>query len=179
LDAEPRQVTIPRGVLVDLGATVKAWVADMAAEQAAGDTGCGVLVGIGGDIAVAGPAPAHGWAVTVGDDRVGTGSGRRATVSIRSGGVATSGITRRTWRRAGRQVHHIVDPRTGDVPELVWRTVSVAAASCADANTASTAAIVLGERAPEWLGERRLPARLVGVDGTVSVVAAWPSQEDE
>lgn len=176
LNAEGRQVLVPRGVQIDLGATVKAWVADRAAAQAARDTGCGVLVGLGGDIAVAGPAPADGWPVTVGDDHARTEPGRHPTISIRSGGVATSGIARRTWTRAGRQVHHIVDPRTGDVPELVWRTVSVAAATCADANTASTAAIVLGGRAPEWLARRGLPARLVGADGNVTMVAGWPPE---
>lgn len=174
LNPERRQVVVPRGVRIDLGATVKAWVADRAAAQAASDTGCGVLVGVGGDIAVAGPAPTGGWPVTVRDDH-GAVPGRHSTISIRSGAVATSGIARRRWLRAGRLVHHIVDPRTGDVPELVWRTVSVAAAACEDANTASTAAIVLGGQAPEWLAERRLPARLVSADGTVTVVAGWPS----
>jgi thiamine biosynthesis lipoprotein len=74
-------------------------------------------------------------------------------------------------------VHHIVDPRTGDAAEPVWRTVSVAAASCLGANAATTAAIVLGTDAPQWLVARRLPARLVGVDGRVSAVAGWPQPE--
>ena len=75
-------------------------------------------------------------------------------------------------------MHHIVDPRTGDVAVPVWRTVTVAAGSCVDANTASTAAIVLGAAAPGWLAERRLPARLVAEDGTVGHVAGWPCREE-
>jgi thiamine biosynthesis lipoprotein len=98
-------------------------------------------------------------------------------VAIRAGGLATSSVTCRAWRRGGRSVHHIVDPRTGDVPEPVWRTVSVAAGSCLSANAASTAAIVLGREAPRWLAGRGLPARLVGVDGQVSVVAGWPAEQ--
>jgi thiamine biosynthesis lipoprotein len=72
-------------------------------------------------------------------------------------------------------VHHIVDPRTGESAAPVWRTVSVAAGSCLDANTASTAAVVLGELAPGWLAAHSLPARLVRADGIPVTVAGWPS----
>ncbi|WP_307781952.1 FAD:protein FMN transferase [Streptomyces sp. MBT65] len=101
---------------------------------------------------------------------------RHPVVSIRDGGLATSGTTVRTWRRGGRTLHHIVDPATGDVPPPVWRTVSVAAGSCVDANTATTAALVLGERAPDWLRGTGLPARLVRVDGSVLRLGAWPAE---
>ena len=66
----------------------------------------------------------------------------------------------------------------GAPAETPWRTVSVAAASCVDANTASTAAIVLGDEAPDWLAQRRLPARLVRNDGSVVCVAGWPSEAE-
>jgi thiamine biosynthesis lipoprotein len=69
-----------------------------------------------------------------------------------------------------------VDPRTGRPASSCWRTATVAAASCVDANTASTAAIVLGERALDWLGELRLPARLVRYDDVVHCVAGWPTE---
>jgi thiamine biosynthesis lipoprotein len=55
-----------------------------------------------------------------------------------------------------------------------WRTVSVAARTCVAANTASTAAIVRGERALAWLEGLRLPSRLVRQDGSVVAVANWP-----
>ena len=50
----------------------------------------------------------------------------------------------------------------------------MAAASTLDANAASTAAIIRGERAPGWLATLGLPARLVRHDGTVHTVAGWP-----
>jgi FAD:protein FMN transferase len=170
------RVVVPRGLSLDLGASAKAFAADRAADRIAAACGCGVLVSLGGDVAAAGPAPDGGWPVSVGDDhrRVDPGD---PVVAISGGGLATSSVALRTWRRGGRSVHHIVDPRTGDVPEPVWRTVSVAAGSCLAANAASTAAIVLGAGAPQWLAARRLPARLVGVDGRVSVVAGWPVPE--
>ncbi len=174
-DPRSREVVVPRGVLLDLGATAKALAADRAAAAAAAETGGGVLVSLGGDVAVAGPAPVGGWRVAIGDDHVHADVAPDETVTIAAGGLATSSITRRRWARAGRPVHHIVDPRTGDVPAPVWRTVSVAAGTCVDANTASTAAIVLGYPAHDWLAHRGLPARLVGVTGKVVTVAGWPT----
>lgn len=176
LDVHRGQVVVPRGVMLDLGATAKAWAADRAAGRAAQASGCGVLVGLGGDIAVAGAPPQGGWRITVGDDHARTDPEADVLIAITSGGLATSSISRRTWRRGGRTVHHIVDPRTGDIPEAVWRTVSVAAGDCVDANTATTAAIVLGPGAVDWLSERGLPARLVAVDGRVATVCGWPHE---
>ena len=53
-----------------------------------------------------------------------------------------------------------------------WTDVSVAAATCVEANTASTAAVVLAEAAPSWLAERDLPAVLVA-DGCVVTTGGW------
>ena len=52
--------------------------------------------------------------------------------------------------------------------------VTVAAASCLDANTASTAALVLGVDALAWLEQRGLHARLVARTGAVMVTSGWP-----
>jgi thiamine biosynthesis lipoprotein len=169
-------VVLPRGVALDLGATAKALSADRIATRAAATTGTGVLVSLGGDVRVAGPTPDDGWRIAVGDDHERALVDPDLVVSIAAGGLATSSTARRTWRRAGRTVHHIVDPRTGDVPAGRWRTVSVAAATCVDANTASTAAVVLGDAAPGWLTDRRLPARLVDLDGAVITTAGWPER---
>ncbi len=174
LDVARHRVLVPPGVRLDVGASAKAWAADHAARSVA--TGrCGALVSLGGDIALAGPAPEDGWLVMVGDDHAAAGSpfGEQA-ITLVSGGLATSGVTRRTWRRGDRTLHHIVDPRTGDVAPPFWRTVTVAAASCLDANTASTAAVVRGAGAPGWLAMHRLPARLVGHAGRILRTAGWP-----
>jgi thiamine biosynthesis lipoprotein len=72
-------------------------------------------------------------------------------------------------------MHHILDPHTRLPAVGPWRTVSVTAATCVDANTASTAAIVLGHRAPEWLADHGLAARLVGANGEIERVGGWPS----
>jgi thiamine biosynthesis lipoprotein len=59
-----------------------------------------------------------------------------------------------------------------------WRTVSVAAVACLDANVASTAAVVLGSGAAAWLRARLLPARLVDRDGGVVRVGGWPAEPE-
>jgi thiamine biosynthesis lipoprotein len=174
-DRSRRAVLLPRGVALDVGATAKALAADRAAATLASELGCGVLVGLGGDIAVAGPPPSGGWRIQVGDDHARPDPDGGQCVAITSGGLATSGTARRRWRRGGAAMHHIIDPRTGSPADTGWRTVSVAAGSCVDANTASTAAIVLGTIAPAWLAWRGLPARLVAEDGTVRTVAGWPA----
>ncbi|RSD12060.1 FAD:protein FMN transferase [Amycolatopsis eburnea] len=175
-DPVQRLVVLPRGIRLDLGATAKALAADRAARRIHSVVGCGALVNLGGDLRAAGRGPDGGWQVALGDDHAGAVDRPDATVALhRDFALATSGTTRRRWRRGGRTVHHIVDPRTGDVPEARWRTVTVAAKSTVDANTAATAAIVLGSSAPDWLARRRLPARLVGVGGDVVTTAGWPS----
>ncbi|WP_086850803.1 FAD:protein FMN transferase [Amycolatopsis kentuckyensis] len=178
-DPVHRLVVLPRGVHLDLGATAKALAADRAARRIHATLGCGALVNLGGDLRAAGPPPAGGWQIALGDDHATAVTRPAATVALhRDGALATSGTARRRWRHGGRTVHHIVDPRTGDLPEARWRTVTVAAKSTVDANTASTAAIVLGGEAPGWLERRNLPARLAGVDGDVVTTPGWPAERE-
>ncbi|HUZ37298.1 MAG TPA: FAD:protein FMN transferase [Streptosporangiaceae bacterium] len=178
-DEQSRQLQLPPGVRLDLGATAKAWAADRSAGRIAAEFGCGVLVSLGGDIAVAGQPPEGGWRIRVQDISgrpEDPPSGPSAVVAIHGGGLATSSIAARRWRRGGDVLHHILDPRTGLPAAPVWRTVSVAAASCTDANIASTAAIIRGREAPAWLTGMGLPARLVDEAGVVLTVGGWPAE---
>ena len=171
------RVRIPPGIRLDLGATAKALAADRAAAAASYAAGCGVLVSLGGDVAVAGPAPADGWPVLVTDDHAAGRDASGQTVAVRAGGLATSGTTVRRWRRGTVSLHHIVDPASGRPAEPCWRTVSVAAGSCVDANVAATASVVRGAAAPGWLATTGLAARLVRDDGTVVLVGGWPTAD--
>ena len=170
-----RTVRIPAGVELDLGATAKALASDLAAAaafEACG--GGGVLVSLGGDIAVAGGAPAEGWLIQASEDSGAAINEGEETISIETGGIATSSTTVRRWMRGGAVLHHIIDPATGLPAESCWRTASIIAATCVDANIASTAAIVMGHRAVSWLETHRLPGRLVDLEGSVHRVAGWP-----
>jgi thiamine biosynthesis lipoprotein ApbE len=177
LDEAAGLLTVPAGIRLDLGATAKAWAADRSAQRIARALDCGVLVSLGGDIAIAGEVPPGGWSIQVQDvigDPAAPPVGPSGVIAIREGGLATSSTTARRWRRGGDMMHHILDPRTRWPAEGVWRTVSVAAGSALDANIASTAAIIRGHRATGWLARLGLPARLVAVDESVRTVAGWP-----
>jgi FAD:protein FMN transferase len=196
------ELALPAGVLLDLGATAKGLGADRAATAAYAAAGeGGVLVSLGGDLAVAGHPPAGGWPVLIADEHRQvrsarnlarfndmasrpTGQGGMADpqiaqqIRLSRGGLATSSVTCRRWVRAGRTMHHVIDPRTGMPANGPWRTVTVAAASCAEANAAATAAIVTGADAPGWLTTHHLPARLVTHDGQITRTCGWPEAED-
>lgn len=168
---------VPEGVKLDLGSTGKALAVDMAARAAADAAACGVLFSLGGDLAIAGPAPKDGWPVHVTDDHAADASAPGQTVALESGALATSSTLVRRWRRRD-DVHHILDPATGAPAPEVWCTVSVAARTCVDANAQATAALVRGERALERLAGSRIPARLRSRDGQVRHVGNWPSTGD-
>jgi thiamine biosynthesis lipoprotein ApbE len=178
VDDEAQRARVPLGVQIDLGATAKALAADLAATAVAEAAGCGVLVSLGGDIAVAGAAPTGGWPVDVSDlsDPDVPADVPGQIVAIHAGGLATSSTRARRWRRGGSVLHHLIDPASGLPAAGPWRTVSVAAATCVQANAASTAAMIMGASAPGWLGRRRFAARLVAHDGTLTHVGGWPTQ---
>lgn len=174
LDARSRILRVPEGVLLDLGATAKAYAADRAAARIAEVTGSAVLVNLGGDIAVQG-CPAHGWAVGLALDCASDPRDAQVVVSIRQGGLASSGTSVRAWRSGGRRVHHIIDPRTGDSAATCWELVSVAAPTCVEANAHSTAALVWGDAALGRLAARGLPCRLLHDSGAVTTMHGWPA----
>jgi len=174
VDPGARRVRLPRGVELDFGATAKAFAADRAAVRIATATGAGVIVALGGDCSIAGPPPVGGWSIRVTDRHDAPAHEPGTTIALTTGGLATSGTTARRWRRGGRPLHHVVDPATGWPADTVWRTASVVAPTCVDANVAATAAIVLGHGAERALSARGLSARLVAVDGSVVVLGGWP-----
>jgi thiamine biosynthesis lipoprotein len=167
------RLELPRDVRLDLGATAKARAADLLARRVGEVIGIGVLVELGGDIATAGPGPGAGWQVLVQD----TADDPVCQIGLAEGmAIATSSTVRRTWRRGGVLLHHVVDPRTAAPAAPVWRSATVAAPTCVEANTAATSAVVLGRDAVPWLCERGLSARLVDQQKRVVRVGGWPEE---
>ena len=171
-----RRLEIDAGVEIDLGATAKALASDLGAAAALETMrGGGVLVSLGGDVSVAGEPPEEGWHIQIAENSQDEITPDGETIAIRAGGVATSSTTVRRWRRGGVELHHIIDPVTGLPAAGPWRTVSVVAGNCVDANIAATAAIVRGAGAASWLDSAGLPARLVDRSGAMTRVGGWPS----
>ena len=174
-DPQSRTVLLPAGVELDLGSTGKALAADLAARTALAAAGVGgVLVSLGGDIAMAGTPPSGGWRIRIAEDSRVSPDADGEVICLPAGGVATSSTTIRRWMRGAAVLHHIIDPQTSLPATGPFRTVTVAAATCLDANIASTAAIVRGEAAIDWLLSCHLPARLVENDGTIHYIGRWP-----
>jgi thiamine biosynthesis lipoprotein len=145
-----RMVLRPPGVKLDLNGVVKSRTVDDALHLLPGPG----FVAAGGDVA------ARGGAV------VGLPGGE--AVNLRTGGVATSGTTRRRWRLGGVVQHHLIDPVSGRPSDSIWNLVTVAAASCRDADVAAKAALLLGVEGPAWLDEQSLPGRFASPAGEVT-----------
>lgn len=173
-----RLVRVPRGVELDFGSIGKALVVDLAAQALEDDlpSGAGALLSIGGDMRVIGTPPRGGWRVLLAEDSGVPHTSDGPVVAIHAGALATSSTTVRRWRQHTEVVHHLIDPRTGRPADGPWRTASVVAASCVDANTAATAAVILGASAADWLTQHHLAARLVEKSGALAYVGGWPEQ---
>ena len=177
LNSARRTVRIPRGVRLDLGSSAKAFAADRAAARICHELGSGVMVSLGGDIAVAGTPPAGGWAVGIAVDSSTPVDRVDQVVAIRAGGLASSSTAVRTWHSGARRVHHIIDPRSGDCVAPYWTLVSATGESCVAANAVSTAAIVWGDRALHQLEPFEQAVRMVRHDGHIFSLNGWPATE--
>ena len=167
------RVRIPAGTALDLGATAKAWAADLVASLIERELGEPAIVSLGGDLRIAAP-DGRPWPVAIGER---PGAEADTLVDLYDGGLATSSTRVRRWTSGGAVRHHLLDPRTGLPATEVWRTVTATGPTCLAANTASTAAVVLGAAAPAWLTQRKVTARLVAADGRVATTGDWPSAE--
>jgi thiamine biosynthesis lipoprotein len=140
IEVEDDVVRLPAGVGLDLGGLVKGWTADIAA-AAALEAGPGwVVVSAGGDLRVDGEAPAIPVAVEDPDDA----DDELLRLLVRSGGLATSSITKRSW---GPGLHHLIDPRTGRPADTGLVQVTATAATCAEAEVLAKAILLGGPAA--------------------------------
>ncbi len=174
LDRENHTVTLAPLCQLDLGASAKALVVDEVANDVAPFGG--VVVELGGDVAVRGRGPTGPWVIGVAESLDITG--REPRVSIGDGAIATSSSTTRTWRVGERIVNHIVDPRTGSFAQSTYAVATISASSCVIANAFATAALLWGEDAGYYISQAGWSGRLVRHDGTVEYVGGWPREEE-
>jgi thiamine biosynthesis lipoprotein len=146
-DARAGTITRPPGVRIDGGGIAKGVFADVLAERLAGHAS--FAVDCAGDLALGGRARLT--------RRVHVESPFDASVlhtfELDSGGVATSGITRRSWLGGdGRSAHHLLDPATG-APAFTGIVQSTALApSALEAEVRAKAALLAGPSAARsWL----------------------------
>lgn len=144
------RIELEPGVQIDLGGIGKGYAAERAAELLALAGPC--LVNAGGDIAIRGGS----WPVGV----------EHITLQLDSGGLATSGRDRRRWQRGGRELHHLIDPATGEPSDTDLLRVTVVAGDAIDAEVAAKSLFLAGsKRAAAEANAEGMPAVLVTEDG--------------
>jgi thiamine biosynthesis lipoprotein len=149
-DASRREILLPAGMELDLGGIGKEYAVDRAADWAAANADCPVLVNFGGDLRATGAKPAAGaWIVGI-DSPLSPGAAVKR-ISLQAGALATSGDAARFVEIDGRRYGHILDARTGWPPDGAPRSVTVAAATCSQAGSYSTLAMLLGSGAEAFL----------------------------
>lgn len=174
-DPDGRRVRLPHGMQIDLGGIAKGWLATRAAESIA-PYADNCAVSAGGDITVVGlPKDAEGWPVGVEDPR--QPEKDITTLLVRSGSVATSSVTKRKWRQAGKLKHHIIDPRTGQPAQSPWLSVTVVAPSATEAEAFAKACLIGGPTLAPQLVANRPGMAYLAIDRTGHLQGSLHSQE--
>ena len=176
INGESHVFTVRQPCVVDLGATAKARCADLIVRRVLEDgAASGVIIGLGGDLSLAGVAPEDGWPVAIATSAKSTNHGEtHRSLSVFGGGVATSSTEVRRWAAGGSEHHHVINPATGQSAVSPWRLVTVLAPSCLEANIAATTAHLQGDSAPQVLADGGFGAFLVSYEGEAIEVGFWP-----
>lgn len=141
VDRRAGTIARPPGVAIDTGGTGKGLAADAA--RVLLDGHARFVVDCGGDIAVGGPdAVARPYEIEVEHPMTGQ---RVHVLRVGSGGVATSGLNVRIWRRPdGDYAHHLLDPSTGQPAWTGLVGATALAPTALEAETLSKQALLTG-----------------------------------
>ncbi|MDQ4007165.1 MAG: FAD:protein FMN transferase, partial [Actinomycetota bacterium] len=173
-------VRLPAGVRLDLGGIGKGYAADQVVHELRRHGAAGACVNLGGDVRVSGGSPdPPAWSVGVTDpfDEA-EDPGLLAVLAVEEGAVATSSRTRRRWRRGAQEMHHLIDPRTGEPARTGLAAVTVVAAEAHWAEILAKSALLAGREAgTRLLGSHGLAALLVTDTGDVLRVGATEGHE--
>jgi len=147
---EPPTMTLPAGMEIDLGGIGKEYAVDLVADWIGVRSKTPVLVNFGGDLRCTGRPPSSGaWMVGIESIEQAGSAVRR--IELKSGALATSGDAKRHIEIGGVRYGHIFDARTGWPARGAPRSITVAAATCSQAGSYSTLAMLQGEGAEAFL----------------------------
>ena len=147
---------LPKGSRLDLGGIVKGWAAQRTADYLSSFGAC--LVDAGGDIVARGsPDASGGWIASVPNPQNGQLIG---SVLLKDAAIATSGKDYRRWQRDGQDLHHLIDPRTGQPAQNKVLSATVIAESGVKAEVWAKVSLITGVL-PD------LAALLVDQDGSI------------
>ncbi|MCL6637066.1 MAG: FAD:protein FMN transferase [Alicyclobacillus sp.] len=176
--AEPFQVSTYRcqacvtpGAQVDLGGIGKGWIVEQAALALQAQGWANFVVNAGGDLVCSGQCGERPWQVGIADPA--PPHADVLTLTVSSLAVATSGIYKRRWVHAGREVHHVLDPRTGRPADTDVMSCTVLHERLVAAEMMAKAALILGSTAGvAWLQARHTRGWVV-ITQQGEVLHAW------
>jgi FAD:protein FMN transferase len=143
VDAQASLASVPAGVGLDAGGIGKGLAADLVVTELLERGSAGALVSVGGDLAAAGTPPTTaGWRVRA--EHAPGAAPEVVTLTMDSGGVATSSTRTRTWVSGGRRRHHVLDPATRAASGTDLAAVTVIARAGWEAEAQATAALLCG-----------------------------------
>lgn len=154
------------GMQIDFGGLGKEYAVDRCAAVCERHGVKAGLVNLAGDVRVFGPPPGEQpWKIGLAHPR--KEGAVFASIELAGGAVATSGDYERYFEAGGKRYSHIMNPKTG-WPVDSFQSVSVVAESCLIAGTASSIAMLLGEKKGiEFLDELGLPYVVCDAGGAI------------
>jgi thiamine biosynthesis lipoprotein len=158
---------------IDLGGIGKGLALRWAAERLRG-VAAGFIIDAGGDCVAAGrPLDGQEWLVSV-EDPDARQLHPLMVLGVNDAAMATSGSAARQWRSAGRRVHHLIDPRTGEPAAGGLVSVTVVGDDPAWAEVWAKALFVGGsEAAAQLAAGHRLDAVWVDEAGEIHETAGF------
>ncbi len=150
-DVQRQMILLPPDMSIDLGGIAKGWIAEQAATLiSASSSACAVSAG--GDMYLIGlPEGQKCWPVEL-EDPLDPGISL-TTLSVGPGAVATSAVTKRTWKQGTRERHHLVDPRTGLPARTDWLSLTVITDHADEAEVYAKALLIAGPEQAEQIAQ--------------------------
>lgn len=151
------EISVPAGILLDLGAIAKGYAVDETAGFLKKKNLSGFLINFGGEVLASGKRGNRLWKVGI---RSPDENGVILSVDY-TGAVATSGSYERKISADGKTVCHILSPFTG-TGENTLVSASVFHESCASADAIATALMAMGkEKAEEFCSRKKITAVMI------------------
>ena len=164
IEVDGDKVTLPAGMMIDLGGIAKGYIADAVKEYLAGRGVESAILSFGGNIVAIGEKPG-GTPWKVGIQDIDKPTGEYMLVALNFGGsTVTSGIYERGFEVDGVYYHHILDTSTGWPVQNELASVTIFSESSMWGDALATAAFALGTEKGMELIE--------GIDGVEAVFIA-------
>ena len=142
---EGNTVTLPEGMMIDLGGIAKGYIADKVKAYLEERGVEHAILSFGGNIVAIGKKPdGKDWKVGIQDIDKPTGE-YMLVVANRGGSTVTSGIYERGFEVDGVRYHHLLNPKTGWPEQNELASVTILSESSMEGDALATAAFILGK----------------------------------